>query len=65
MVAYMTRAGNVPLGRFAVTNPEVLATALGRYAGLDLETSQLPTDITSWVLDRPPHRHRRTSRIAR
>ena len=36
MVAYMTRAGNVPLGRFAATNPEVLATALGRYAGLDL-----------------------------
>jgi anthraniloyl-CoA monooxygenase len=53
MVAYMTRAGNVPLGRFAATNPEVLATALGRYAGLDLETSQLPADITSWVLDRP------------
>jgi hypothetical protein len=53
MVAYMTRAGNVPLGRFAATNPEVLATALGRYAGLDLETSPLPADITSWVLDRP------------
>jgi len=53
MVAYMTRAGNVPLGRFAATNPEVLASALGRYAGFDLETAQLPPDITSWVLDRP------------
>ena len=53
MVAYMTRAGNVPLGRFAATNPDVLAAALGRYAGLHLETSQLPADITSWVLDRP------------
>jgi 2-polyprenyl-6-methoxyphenol hydroxylase-like FAD-dependent oxidoreductase len=53
MVAYMTRAGNVPLGRFAATNPGVVASALGQYAGLDLETSQLPADITGWVLDRP------------
>src|SRR4029079_13427852 len=53
MVAYMTRAGNVPLGRFAVTNPEVLASALGRYPDSALATSQLPADITSWVLDRP------------
>lgn len=53
MVAYMTRAGNVPLGRFAATSPEVLASALSRYADCDLETSALPADITSWVLDRP------------
>lgn len=53
MVAYMTRAGNVPLGRFAATSPEVLAGALGRYADCDLDTSALPADITSWVLDRP------------
>src|SRR6185312_6805020 len=46
MVAYMTRAGNVPLGRFAATNPGVVALALGQYADLDLETSQLPADIT-------------------
>jgi anthraniloyl-CoA monooxygenase len=57
MVAYMTRAGNVPLGRFAATNPDVVATALGRYADLDLATSQMPADITSWVLGRPL-RHR-------
>ena len=57
MVAYMTRAGNVPLGRFAATNPDVVATALGRYADLDLETTQMPADITSWVLGRPL-RHR-------
>ena len=53
MVAYMTRAGNVPLGRFAATSPDVLARALSRYADGDLETSALPADITSWVLDRP------------
>jgi anthraniloyl-CoA monooxygenase len=53
MVAYMTRAGNVALDRFAVTNPHVVATALGQYAGLDVVASQLPADITSWVLDRP------------
>jgi anthraniloyl-CoA monooxygenase len=53
MVAYMTRSGNVPLGRFAATNPDVVAAALGRYAGVDVEISQLPADMTSWVLDRP------------
>jgi anthraniloyl-CoA monooxygenase len=59
MVAYMTRAGNVPLGRFAATNPGVVALALGQYADLDLETSQMPADITSWVLDRPLRRQGR------
>ena len=53
MVAYMTRAGNVALDRFAATNPDVTATALGRYAGGDPKTVQLPPDITSWVLDQP------------
>jgi anthraniloyl-CoA monooxygenase len=50
MVAYMTRAGNVPLSRFAATNPHVVATALGQYAGL---APQIPAGITSWVLDQP------------
>jgi anthraniloyl-CoA monooxygenase len=53
MVAYMTRAGNVPLGRFAATSPDVLASALSRYADCDLATAALPADITSWVLERP------------
>jgi anthraniloyl-CoA monooxygenase len=59
MVAYMTRAGNVPLGRFAATNPDVVAAALGQYAGLDPKapedpkTPQIPADITSWILDQP------------
>ena len=50
MVAYMTRAGNVPLDRLVTTNPGVVASALGQYAGL---TAQLPADLTSWILDRP------------
>jgi anthraniloyl-CoA monooxygenase len=53
MVAYMTRAGNVPLDRLVTTNPGVVASALGQYAGLTLKTAQLPADLTSWILDRP------------
>ena len=56
MVAYMTRAGNVPLGRFAASNPQVVAAALGQYAGLP---PQIPSDITGWILDRPLRREGR------
>lgn len=47
MVAYMTRAGNVPLDRFAVTSPDVVGAALGQYAGVP---AQVPEDLTGWVL---------------
>jgi anthraniloyl-CoA monooxygenase len=50
MVSYMTRAGNVPLDRFAATSPDVVAAALGQYAGAD---PVLPDDVGGWVLDRP------------
>jgi anthraniloyl-CoA monooxygenase len=50
MIAYMTRAGNVPLDRFVTANPDVVASALGQYAGL---IPQTPADLTSWILDRP------------
>ena len=53
MVAYMTRAGNVPLGRLVTANPGVVASALGQYAGLTPKTPPLPADLTSWILDRP------------
>ena len=56
MVAYMTRAGNVPLDRLVTTNPDVVASALRQYAGL---TPQLPADLTSWILDRPLRREGR------
>ncbi|WP_300007520.1 FAD-dependent monooxygenase [Pseudonocardia sp.] len=49
MVSYMTRAGNVPLDRFAATSPDVVGAALGQYAGVD---PQVPDDLTGWVLDR-------------
>jgi anthraniloyl-CoA monooxygenase len=50
MVAYMTRAGNVALDRFAASNSQVVAAALGQYAGLP---PQIPSDITGWILDQP------------
>ncbi|HWD03661.1 MAG TPA: FAD-dependent monooxygenase [Amycolatopsis sp.] len=47
MVAYMTRAGNVPLERFAATSPDLVAAALTRYAG-----KPPPADgLVDWVLD--------------
>ncbi|MDN5913707.1 MAG: FAD-dependent monooxygenase [Pseudonocardia sp.] len=49
MVAYMSRAGNVPLDRLAGTAPEVVAAALEQYAGAPASAGN-PTD---WVLDRP------------
>ncbi|MGW5645792.1 FAD-dependent monooxygenase [Saccharopolyspora sp. NPDC003752] len=51
MVAYMTRAGNVPLDRFAVTSPDVVAAALEQYAGSAGPAD--PAGVTTWVLDRP------------
>jgi len=56
MIAYMTRAGNVPLDRLVTTNPSVVSSALGQYAGLNPKTRrspQIPADVTSWILDRP------------
>ncbi|MCE3550662.1 FAD-dependent monooxygenase [Pseudonocardia sp. RS11V-5] len=51
MVAYMSRAGNVPLDRFAQTSPDVVGAALAQYAGEPADVA--PEDLTSWVLDRP------------
>jgi anthraniloyl-CoA monooxygenase len=62
MVAYMTRAGNVALGHFAATHPDVVAAALAQYAGLapvDPKAPQIPADITGWVLDQPLRREGR------
>jgi anthraniloyl-CoA monooxygenase len=71
MVAYMTRAGNVALDRFAATNPDVVATALGQYAeagdpgGADVTdgffgagrlAGGTPDEISRWVLSRPLNR---------
>ncbi len=51
MVAYMSRAGNVPLTRFARTSPDVVGRALAQYAG---ETPEPGADLLHWVLDRQP-----------
>ncbi|MGY1717240.1 FAD-dependent monooxygenase [Geodermatophilus sp. SYSU D01106] len=55
MVAYMSRAGNVPLSRFATSSPDVVARALADYAGSPAEG--LPAaGLDEWVLDRPLER---------
>ncbi|KAA9166530.1 oxidoreductase [Amycolatopsis acidicola] len=48
MVAYMSRAGNVSLDRFAGTSPDAVATALRQYGGAPPDG-----DLVQWVLDRP------------
>jgi anthraniloyl-CoA monooxygenase len=48
MVAYMSRAGNVPLDRFARTAPDVVGAALRQYGG-----EQATGELTGWVLGRP------------
>jgi anthraniloyl-CoA monooxygenase len=50
MVAYMSRAGNVPLDRFAATSPDVVAAALRQYGGGAGPTD--PAAVTGWVLER-------------
>jgi 2-polyprenyl-6-methoxyphenol hydroxylase-like FAD-dependent oxidoreductase len=50
MVAYMSRAGNVPLDRFAATSPNVVAAALRQYGGGAGPTD--PAAVTDWVLER-------------
>jgi anthraniloyl-CoA monooxygenase len=52
MVAYMSRAGNVPLARFAQSSPDVVRRALTDYAGNPPEALDAP-DVEAWVLDRP------------
>jgi hypothetical protein len=52
MVAYMTRAGNVPVDRFATTSPDVVGPALGQYAG-SAPVLVPPSATTGWILDRP------------
>ncbi len=55
MVAYMTRAGNVPVDRFAASSPDVVGPALGQYAGT-APVRIPPSTVTSWILDQPLER---------
>ncbi|RJQ85553.1 FAD-dependent monooxygenase [Amycolatopsis panacis] len=48
MVAYMSRAGNVSLDRFAGSSPDAVGVALRQYGG-----TQPHGDLVQWVLDRP------------
>lgn len=57
MLAYMTRAGNVGLQRFADTNPDIVRRGLADFAGV--ASDQVPTDgVVDWVLNRPLRHHR-------
>jgi anthraniloyl-CoA monooxygenase len=61
MVAFMTRAGNVTLDRFAAISPAVVAAALNQYAGVGGPGPKpVPDDITGWVLGRPLEHEGRT-----
>jgi len=55
LVAYMTRAGKVPLTRFAETTPHVVRAALAEYADGDFPGAPLPADgqLIDFVLSRP------------
>lgn len=55
MVAYMSRAGNVPLARFTQSSPDVVGRALADYAGEAPESVE-PPGVAQWVLDRPLRR---------
>ena len=56
MVAYMSRAGNVPLDRFATTAPEVVEAALGQYASSSVAMGdrQSRSDVVGESAVRPP-----------
>jgi 2-polyprenyl-6-methoxyphenol hydroxylase-like FAD-dependent oxidoreductase len=51
LVAYMSRAGNVPLDRFAAGSPDVVHTALRQWAGE--EPARDVESLAEWVLARP------------
>jgi anthraniloyl-CoA monooxygenase len=52
MLAYMTRAGNVSLERFARSTPDVTRAGLAHYAGQ--EPAAMPArDLVDWVLRQP------------
>jgi anthraniloyl-CoA monooxygenase len=52
MVAYMSRAGNVPLPRFAQSSPDVVRRALADYSGYAPD-AEAGLDVEGWVLDQP------------
>lgn len=53
MVAYMTRAGNVPLERFAASSPDIVAAALGQFAGTPPQQDVDAERVPSWIIDQP------------
>jgi anthraniloyl-CoA monooxygenase len=52
-IAYMTRAGKVPVDRFLQTAPEVAATGLAQYAQIQCAAEIAPAEVEEWVLNAP------------
>ena len=52
MLAYMTRAGKVDIGRYAHSAPRLAREGLAAYAGVGYDAVP-DTDLTDWVLGRP------------
>lgn len=48
---FMTRAGNLDLGRLGHNSPALVQAALESYS--DANVSHLPADPTTWILDQP------------
>ena len=53
MIAYMTRAGKVPVDRFAESAPQVARPGLAAYAGVPVDEVPEPAKLVDWILDRP------------
>ncbi|WP_037812681.1 FAD-dependent monooxygenase [Amycolatopsis sp. VC5-11] len=53
MVAYMTRAGKVPVDRFAESAPQVAVPGLAAFGGVGTDEVPCPASVTEWILDRP------------
>ncbi len=53
MLAYMTRAGKVAVGRFAESAPEVARQGLAAYGNVDVTDVPAPADLVDWILARP------------
>lgn len=53
MLAYMTRAGKVAVGRFAESAPQVAGQGLAAYADVDVDDVPASAELVDWILSRP------------
>jgi anthraniloyl-CoA monooxygenase len=53
LISYMTRAGKVPITRFAESSPSIVEAALAEYAGSQIALPVDPEELIGVVIDRP------------